>query len=166
MKKEVVSNIITIVLFVISLIGLAIFAFQIIIWLDISVFGLQDPEFTAENNALFSECFTKMTIAIGGNALFLIILFVLNFLGKNHHKKYVMIPLLTLIEMCLISAIIITFIFELNFDLISSISLSKPVFYLSHLPLLIAFATSMFIYIKSLLNQLKLANNAQAISSN
>lgn len=157
MKKQVINKIITIALFAISLLGLVLFSFFIFIWLDVEIFGLQDPEFTSENSALFYDHLIKMAIVIGGIALFLGILFTLYFVTYRFHNRVILIVLFSIVETCLASSIIATVIFEFNFDLITNYAFLVPSFYLTHLPLMIAFGTSVYIYLSSLIKQIKKA---------
>ena len=157
MKKQVINKIITIALFAISLLGLVVFSFFIFIWLDIEIFGLQDPEFTSENSALFYDRLIKMAIVIGGMALFLGILFTLYFISYRFHKRVVLIVLFSAIEACLASSIIVTVVFEFNFGLITNYAFTVPTFYLTHLPLMMVFGTSVYIYLSSSIKQIKKA---------
>ena len=92
-----------------------------------------------------------MAISIGIVIISLIALFVLNIVNKKHQNKVITIIVsTTLLLAAIVSASVIAITLELNFGLITNRSFSNPVFYITHLPLLVAFCTGLAIYIRSM----------------
>ena len=151
MKKNTGEKILFTSLFVISLIALFIFSFTIFIWLDVMVFGLQEPEFTPENNAIFFNYFFKFVLLLGGIGLILTTLYLLRILIiKKVNKKALIIPLSILLEIALIVLEIGTVIYELNTKLIATYSFTVPTFYITHFELVIIAAIGTIFFVTSL----------------
>ena len=156
MKNEKFSKILTISIFVISLIALFIFALTLLIWLDVSIFGLQDPDFSDANRVIFYKRFTKMVIILGFIALLLTIQFIFRLLIPNTIKnKFISISIISLLEILLVASIITTIVFELKNDLITSTAFLVPAFYLTHLGIFIILFAGTYFFITALLKLLK-----------